>query len=50
GKFVEAADLWIKASKQPCQAVNYKWAVDRADFCRRAAGGRWRDSYGRKRV
>ncbi|EBD5727879.1 ANR family transcriptional regulator [Salmonella enterica] len=41
GKFVEAADLWIKASKQPCQAVNYKWAVDRADFCRRAAGGRW---------
>ncbi|EDX6116560.1 ANR family transcriptional regulator [Salmonella enterica subsp. enterica] len=50
GKFREAAELWLKASERPCKSRARKWAEDRADFCRRAATGRWRDSYGRKRV
>ncbi|EHK2735754.1 ANR family transcriptional regulator [Salmonella enterica] len=41
GEFRQAAVLWFKASERPCKARSRKWAEDRADFCRRAATGRW---------
>ncbi|HGG6754242.1 TPA: ANR family transcriptional regulator [Salmonella enterica subsp. enterica serovar Java] len=41
GEFEKAAVLWFKASERPCKARSRKWAEDRADFCRRAATGRW---------
>ncbi|EJP5180547.1 ANR family transcriptional regulator [Salmonella enterica] len=50
GEYLEAARLWEKASMRPCRARARKWAEDRAAFCRYAATGRWRESYGRKGV
>ncbi|EDZ5930659.1 ANR family transcriptional regulator [Salmonella enterica] len=41
GEYLEAAELWLKASERPCKSRARKWAEDRADFCRRAATGRW---------
>ncbi|EKC7218826.1 ANR family transcriptional regulator [Salmonella enterica] len=50
GEFDEAAVLWFKASERPCKARSRKWAEDRADFCRRAAAGRWSKPDERKAV
>lgn len=50
GEFEEAAVLWFKASKRPCNARARKWAEDRAAFCRRAATGRWSKPDERERV
>ncbi|ENQ5775097.1 ANR family transcriptional regulator [Salmonella enterica] len=50
GEYREAAALWFRASERPCQVGDKHWAECRAAFCRRAATGRWSESYGRKRV
>ncbi|EIS9097298.1 ANR family transcriptional regulator [Salmonella enterica] len=50
GEYERAAVLWFKASERPCKARSRKWAEDRADFCRRAATGRWSKPDERKRV
>ncbi|ENP2198770.1 ANR family transcriptional regulator [Salmonella enterica] len=50
GEYEEAAVLWLRASERPCKARARKWAEDRADFCRRAATGRWGKPDESKRV